>query len=719
MTEPKWKRLFSQAVILLLAGLMGASTLLLLIMHRQGGENYAVMGMLSVYLKQQAAFIVLPDAALSLAVSLISFGVMYSVFRGKTKWLSLLLKYRWYISMVLLVLCVLLEISNTSMQKWQTYLPGSGAAADPFWGVARDIRIDEWGTWSVFTFSQNAAGYPAVNPLMDGGRGVDPSWISVGGIPAWNLAAFFKPFYWGFLTLGLAKGFSFLFAARMILLVNVSYELALVYTKEHKGWSLTVAVMLALSPCVQWWFSQSIAEVLIFGQGILLCLHRYLKSKNQSARVAWSILLAWSVGCYIMIGYISWLISCGYLIIACGVLLSWQHRKELSKKDMVTLAIPAGAVFCLLGVIVRQSWDTLMAVQNSVYPGERLITGGIIPPAMYSDAYSLFLPFVRPANVNWSEASSFVTWAPAGLFLQLWNAFRRKHVETLDILLLVTEGILLFFMAVGIPPWLAKATLFSQVNRPELVWGITDTVLLIRALVQKEAGSWKIFIPLAVILSAAKVWIARSVYEMDHLEMLLLAGIYGLGFLTLFRMDRKKPAESRLVICVLAAVAVLGGGFVNPLQQDISRVEDMEIIQAVQSLDPGQEDVWIVEGDWPITEIPLLAGKKTISTQAYPVPALWKKLDPEGQYERYYNRFSHLSMSIDLDSEPVFSNPSEDQLMVVLNARALDDLGVSWLMSRTDHSEEEFIQMFEKAGRSGDYCFYHRIDPGKPAEGRR
>ena len=33
---------------------------------------------------------------------------------------------------------------------------------------------------------------------------------SIGGVPAFSLAAFFKPFYWGFLALGAAKGYGFL-----------------------------------------------------------------------------------------------------------------------------------------------------------------------------------------------------------------------------------------------------------------------------------------------------------------------------------------------------------------------------------------------------------------------------------------------------------------------------------------------------------------------------
>ncbi len=162
--------------------------------------------------------------------------------------------------------------------------------------------------------AQEQAGYPAVNALIAGGT--DTLWVSIGGLPAWNSAVLFKPLYWGFLLLGTAKGLSFLYTMRWLLLFLVSFELALRYTKGNRWYSLMIGVLMTFAPYLQWLWSQSIAEVLIFGQGILLCLWLYLDTDSSRKRVLLGHALVWCLGCLIMIAYPARLILMLYLVLA-------------------------------------------------------------------------------------------------------------------------------------------------------------------------------------------------------------------------------------------------------------------------------------------------------------------------------------------------------------------------------------------------------------------
>jgi len=233
----------------------------------------------------------------------------------------------------LFFLYVAFELNGTSLYRWSVYF-GGAEEYRPLFGTARAVRGDEWAAWSAFTMSQEYAGWPAVNRLIADGD-ISTVWISVGGIPAFNPAVIFKPLYWGFLLLGTDKGISILWVLRFILLFFVSFEFARVYTGNNRKLSFAAAMMITLAPYVQWWFSQSIAEVFIFGQGMLLCLHFYLGSDKRGSRMAAAAMLAYCLGCYVMIGYPSWLISTLYVLIpAAGVMIA-QNRSCLGKKDIL------------------------------------------------------------------------------------------------------------------------------------------------------------------------------------------------------------------------------------------------------------------------------------------------------------------------------------------------------------------------------------------------
>ena len=102
-----------------------------------------------------------------------------------------------------------LNLNGSSLSIWSNYLKGA-EQYKPILGSAREIRSDDWAVWSTFTISQGFSGWPAVSQAIAGGN-ISTLWISIGGIPAWNLAFLFKPLYWGFLLLGTDRGFSFLF----------------------------------------------------------------------------------------------------------------------------------------------------------------------------------------------------------------------------------------------------------------------------------------------------------------------------------------------------------------------------------------------------------------------------------------------------------------------------------------------------------------------------
>ena len=656
------------------------------------------------------------------AVSAFFFCVFRALYTGRDGWVRALYRRRLPLSAALFALCVALNLNNTSLARWMTVAAQADAASAPLWGMARGIRSDEWAVWSAFTLAQSAEGWPAVSPLIAGG-GTDALWISVGGIPALSPALLLKPLYWGFPLFGADRGFSFLFAGRMLLLFHVSHELALEYTGGRKKWSVAAAFLLTFSPGVQWWFSQSPAEVLIFGQGILLCLIRSLRASRASARLAWSAGAAWCLGCYVMIGYPPWLISCLYLILPAAALLLVRSRKRPRPRDLPLYLLPALASLGLVGFLAYGSRETLGAVLASVYPGARLSTGGGAGPELLAGPGAVLIPLIRQAGFNPSETSSFALLPGLGLFLAAAGMIRTKKKDPFGILLIAAELFLGAFAFFGFPPFLARITLLSRVNRPEMALGVADTILLVRAAAAGPSFSRKTAGAAAGAFFFLYLFCSRACLPapLPAVAAVALAGaavIPGLlGGAPRRNLPAGAPEPSRVsalprrrgipALCLLCALALAGGAFVNPLQRGLACVENLAPVRALKALDGGPGETWLAEGDWPLSNLPLLAGKRTVCcTQPYPDPDFWAELDPAGTYRDCYNRFCNITVALTDAAPTAFSNPSEDHLLVALNFDDLEKLGVTHVMTARNLPERIGRCAFELLREEGGFRFY-------------
>jgi len=620
------------------------------------------------------------DLLISIGIFAVLMGIGFSLLTKKDRWLYRVYRRRRWIGGAILVFCVVFELHNSSLYLWSNYLQGAENNG-PLWGRAQMIRSDEWAVWTPFAISQSYNGYAAVNNQIAGG-GIDAGWISVGGIPALNSALLFKPFYWGFLLLDTARGLSFLCNIRWMMLLGVSFACAKRYTGNNLALSLAAAALLTWSPYVQWWYSQSIAEVLIFGQLIPLCLDAYIRQTKGKNKWLLSIGLAYSLGCYVMIAYPSWLISGMYVIAGAVLWLIVKNRKKLNRKDAIRLLLPLATTAAYLGMVVYQSRDTLQAVANSVYPGERLVTGGSVDASFFTGLYALFFPFLSP-YANYSELAGFISFAPAGLLLTLYRLLVLREKDTFAQILLGIEAFFGIFLLVGVPETFAKATLLSQCTRVQAAVAMADIMLLFRGLaggsIRSSVTRWG-FTLLSVAVNAAALWKNHSIPPGILILLVLLNGV----IFSLIYHHRRENA--RMVAFSLVCVMLMAGGFVNPIQKGLDCVTELELVKTLKQMDDN-DALYAFEGDWPVTNAPLLAGKRCWnSTQAYANINRWEKLDPSGDFQSVYNRFCHMSLRIE-ETQNAFELLNADHIKVSLTGSDLPALGIDYLITAEDYSD--------------------------------
>lgn len=591
---------------------------------------------------------------------------------------------------VFAVLWVVLRLNSTHLFAWNNYIHGNEGR--PLFGAARTIRRDEFVLWTPMALSQRYIGWPGISTLM--GNGTDVTWVSMGGLPAWNTALVFKPLYWGFLLLGADRGLSFLCVARLVLLFEVSRRTALLYTGNNRGMSIAAAVLLTLSPMVQWFISQSIAEILIFGQGMVLAVNGLLGSESFRRRFLFALLNGWLLGCLVLIGYPAWIIPAVYVILAAWIYLFLRPSVKDRGKKAGCLLLGLIPFLAVLGAVVYGSWDTLMAVKNSAYPGGRLITGGLRDgsaitgevwnPAFKIDLASVFFPLdnIEFKISNCVDAAPFLGFAPAGVVLSLWHQWREKKADKPAIALMSVMAVFWLFTFVQLPAWLCKITLLSQCSRPAFPIGICEVILLIRARSRGGISDPRTAAAAAVISAAVNVAGIKfsGIVNPGTAQLLILSVLYLFVFLAVYSDFR--GAGNRLAAFFLCCVLLLAGGFVNPVQRGLEMLDGFELVSTLKSIENGPDDLYALEGGYPLSDVPLLAGKRCISTdQPYADPDRWAPVDPEGKFMNVYNRLCHVAVELAEPGEETDFREGGNYIFVRLTREDLAALGVSYLIT--------------------------------------
>ena len=622
-------------------------------------------------------------------------------------------RYRYVLALVVLTACVLLEISGSSIACMSKYI-GSDPTGVLF-GIPRDIRSDEFATITPFTFSQyyNGSGqYPYFTETI---RGTLTDTFIAYGLPSWNICTIFRPFVWGYLLFGPARGLSFFWVARLLTLFLVSFEFAMVYTKANKWLSLAAGMLIAFAPTVQWWFAVcGLAEMLIFSQGTLLCLHHYMRAQATSRKIMAAILMFWCLGGYIFALYPAWQIAFGFVLIALLVYVALESKAYFRfhwKADVPILGVGLLLLSASVVYILYKSHDTIGTIMNTVYPGARSDTGGNGFFGLFKYGTSLFFPLTgQNLNTNTCEASAFFDLFPIGIVLSLYVILIEKKRDRMLIPLLTAQAILVIYCTFGLPGFLAKVTLlsYSPANRVLLAVGLINVLLLIRSIsiAERKPRFWA---AAAVSLAlAVGVGLLCRAATGDYINKALgaaMLGVLSAGFFLSF--IARSVGTKKLFALFCTMVVLVSGGLVNPVQQGINVIYQNEIVQEIESIANQDSGLWIVEGSYPLTNVPIMVGAPTInSTNVYPDLERWHQLDPDGQYESVYNRYAHINVTL-TDEETRFDLLQADQFLLTLSFKDMEKLNVGYVLSAQDYStlDNIYVDLIPIAHARGYYIY--------------
>ena len=397
-------------------------------------------------------------------------------------------RFRILICFVIFIILVMFEIHGSSLGIYNKDIqPGLNTSkfAEPIIGEAKSIRSDEYILHTPMALSQKYQDFPFFNSLWRNA----PTNMALGySAPVKDfLYLLAKPFQWGYILLGNAKGLSWYWCGRTIFLFLVTFEFFKLFmppSSKNRILPLLGAFMVTYSPGLQWWFAiNDLVEQIFWGELGVITIYYFMQSNKKVVKIFLSVLLGICWAGFITCFYPAWQIVFGYVFIILGLYVFFERYKnsgiQYDKHDLIYLLFPV-LITCLIVIpIIIKSLPDIELIKNTIYPGSRFSEGKF-------GLYFFFFYIAKNGIFNFAnicERAHFISFFPLPLILSCVYLYKDKFKDKLVMSLVFLYVFFLFFAIFGFPHNLAKYTLlYLSTGRLVMASSFIDVFLLIRIL---------------------------------------------------------------------------------------------------------------------------------------------------------------------------------------------------------------------------------------------
>ena len=608
---------------------------------------------------------------------------VYITNRKGFKLLDFIYRKRYWIAAIVLIICTVFQISGSSIGCWEKVL-GYNTDRGILAGTSRSIRSDEWAVFTPMALGQTVNGFKYMNNNLRGGYPTDM--FIIYGQPVKDISMIFRVTQIGYLLFGAGAGLAFYWCFRFIALFMASFEFLMLITKKNKRLSLVGAIVILLSPTIQWWYSTNcLIEMIISAEIALVLFDKFFKEENYKLRILYIAIIFICIGTYALTFYPAWMVPVAYIFLPFLIWIILENRKNIkfTKSDIISFVVIALIFAGLMGRILSKSWDTIITTLNTAYPGKRVLLEKGSPVAYVGFIVNSLLTIVTSFD-NPCDMSVMMDFWPIALILLAIYVLKEKKKDILVTLSLIFVLILNAYYLFSAPEWLAKISLLSRswYGRIYQVFGLLNIFILFRILSNTEFKFKKIWaIIISVLVSGICVLGAKYYYSAKI--SLVMAGTLFAVFTLVFYSILRYTENRKMFTWVIVIFMLVIGGLVNPVRSGINLVKDDPLLNAIEKINSEEEGLWsLIEIGLPEINLPNVAGARTLnSTSVYPNLELWKKIDKENKYEDIYNRYAHIFITlVPNEEETKFELLAPDVIRIFIRYDDLKVLGVNYLV---------------------------------------
>lgn len=584
---------------------------------------------------------------------------------------------------VILIILASLQINGSSMGMYHKIFYGNQPDPALIAGHPQGIRSDEWNVNTQKTIAQSNNDFSTVNNNL--GNGEDVSVI--GDVPTRDWTAIFKPHNLGFFVLPFDNAFALRWWIMSYFLVLGCYFFILILLPTKRLLASLLSLGFLFSPFFQWWYLSGTlgpAYYCLFGAVVFTKL---LHSKKRLQACLWSSLLAYIAVCFTLILYPPFQIPCALVLIAFAIGYLFEQRKNIDKKilsrNLIYLICAIVLALSIISLFIYQKWDIISIIQNTAYPGKRIIVSGGynygILHILSSNLSPVFQSITRSnayflGVTNQSEASNFIMLFPFLFLPSLYITYKKfKQDKKIDYILLSATGLLIIMLAWIFVPGidiLGKFMLLDKVSPERLLigLGLINLIFIIGFVRSYSQIKERLSITTCTIYS---LLIVIFYLLLDFNVMLRFPEFIDYNYAVIFSLP-----IAMIVFCfmrknfiagtiLLLSFSLLSTFYINPLYKGTETLTQTPLSNAIRTVAGTSRQKWASD---TIGNLITMNGLPSITgTYLYPQLDIWRQLNQIDK-EPMYNRYAHVNFAFDRDSvqyiSPVISSLSADQFNI-------------------------------------------------------
>lgn len=340
-------------------------------------------------------------------------------------WKKVNFRFRYGIVLILLAVCIVLELSGSSMSSWCNALGVSPQENGVLFRTANPYRSDEFAVNTLFAVAQakNPGGaYPYFSEIV---RGTATDMYIVYGQPVRSFGIIFRPFQIGYLLFGTAKVLPFSGAEGCCFFLWRVLNLAGFFWKKEACCYLCADAdpvpCNTMVVCDKWPGGNVHLRAAVCDDA--LEIH---EREETLEKIAESFVFFWSGAVYILVFYPAWQVALGYVFLGIFIWVILENRTKRPwklKEDLPVILGTGAVILFLMLILLFRSWDTIQTTLNTVYPGQRVSTDKLQLQDLFGGLYNIYLAL---SDSHLLHEWGFVDFFPLGILMAVYVLIKNK-----------------------------------------------------------------------------------------------------------------------------------------------------------------------------------------------------------------------------------------------------------------------------------------------------
>ena len=456
------------------------------------------------------------------------------------------------------------------------------------------------------------------------------------------------------------------------------------------------------------------ADVFLWSMTLCVIAYHFFTTNKRWLKNLLTILAPLVLSVFVLALFPSCQIPLGIIALCLFIGALVRDRKQISfeKRDVFRIIYVVVISTIILSYSLLTSLDAIKLLYNTVYPGKRISLGGNYTfRSLFTNLTTLFLPYKESNVLNNCEVSDFIHIVVPCIiiFPLLYKKLKEKKESNLiiGIIIFTVLVIEMIFMFIGFNELLAKLTLFSYINRMELIYGFTATLFSLWTIAvlwkYKSILSMKVkIISILIFIVGYTLTITKQNVEYLPFYIYLVEILAFSVFVFLIYQGKQK-----ISIIMLFLILLVSSFTINPIAYGTSSITDYKLISAVKKPITKNKEYALVTNSLQMQSLLLANGIKTINAvNFYPDLKKWNLIDSKGKYTDVYNRYYHTEVRL-TNEKTSFDLKQADMFILNLNVSDIKKWPVRTIVSPVSYDKlfDQTNIKFKKNKSMGYYVY--------------